>query len=131
MRRILKGNLTVEVWQFIVFPRVWELLEWASRKGKDWEVVTVTNLNHVTIWVMEKQLINLDTSFFNHCCDIFNSHLFQLPHNQAHVCALKGYVVVFGIYEVFLLGHVFWFVALQQVNPNPIAKQPGQASTMQ
>lgn len=80
---------------------------------------------------MEKQLINLDTSFFNHCCDIFNSHLFQLPHNQAHVCALEGYVVVFGIYEVFLLGHVFWFVTLQQVNPNPIAKQPEQASTMQ
>ena len=63
-------------------------LQWAGWERKDWDIVTVADFNHVTIWVVKEHLIHHDAIFFHHSSHIPHSHFLQPPLDKANIGAL-------------------------------------------
>ncbi|KAJ0509093.1 hypothetical protein HanRHA438_Chr11g0500531 [Helianthus annuus] len=64
--------------------------------------MAIAYLNHVTIWIMEEELVHLHTPFFYNRGHIFDSHFLEFLDYEIHICALKRNVVVFWIDHCFL-----------------------------
>ena len=65
-------------------------LEGARRRRdwNDWDILTVAELNHVAIWVMEEHLVDSVSFIFYYSCHIPHSHLFQPPLHKPNVRTL-------------------------------------------
>lgn len=73
---------------------------------------------------MEEQLIHNNSTFSNHRRYVFDLHIFQLLDNQVHIGALERNVVVFRVDLRLLFRRHIISRRLQQMNPNPVVKQP-------
>lgn len=62
--------------------------EGTRRDRNDGDVLTVAELDHVPIWVMEEHLVDLDPIVLYHCSNIPHPHLLQLPLNKSNISAL-------------------------------------------
>lgn len=96
-------------------------LERAGGQGKNREVVAVADLDHVTIRVVEEELIDLDAAFLDDRGHVLHVHRLELLHHELHVGALERDVVVLGIDRPFLRRDIVHF---KQMDANSIVEQP-------
>jgi len=72
---------------------------------------------------MEKELININSSFLHCAFYEFEVHLYKLAFYYLHALTLKGHVSIHGV-DLLFLGHCLWIRTLQQVYPHSIAEEP-------